>query len=75
MKYLWIVMLVIVELVGWWVSVLDCIATYRQNDARVQKGQDPVVSIYDFTIIWIRVHTILFVGGTFLYSLILYFGG
>ena len=56
MKYLWIVMLVIVELVGWWVSVLDCIATYRQNDARVQKGQDPVVS-------------------TFLYSLILYFGG
>lgn len=75
MKYLWIVMLVIVELVGWWFSVLDCIGTYKQNDARVQKGQDPVVSIYDFTIIWILVHTILFVGGTFLYSLILYFGG
>lgn len=75
MRYLWIVMLVIFEFIGWWVSVIDCIATYKGNTKRINDGMEAVYSIYDFTIVWILVHTILFVGGTFLYSLILYFGG
>lgn len=75
MKYLWIVMLVIFELIGWYVSVTDCIATYKGNARRVNDGMEPVYCIYDFTIIWILIHTILFVFGTFLYSVYLYFGG
>lgn len=76
MRYLWIVMLVIIELIGWYVSVIDCIATYKGNAKRLNDGQEAVYSIEDFTVIWILVHTISFVVGTFLYSLILYiFGG
>lgn len=75
MRYLWIVMLVIFELIGWGVSIIDCIATYKGNIKRENEGIAHVYCIEDFTIIWILVHTILFVGGTFLYSAILYFGG
>lgn len=75
MKYLWIIMLVIFELIGWGTSIIDCIATYKGNIKRENEGMEPIYCIEDFTIIWILVHTILFVGGTFLYSAILYFGG
>ena len=75
MKYLWIVMLVIFELIGWYVAVTDCIATYKGNARRLNDGKEPVYIIYDFTIIWILIHTVLFIAGTFLYSVFLYFGG
>ena len=52
MKYLWIVMLVIFELIGWGVSIIDCIATYKGNIKCENEGIAHVYCIEDFTIIW-----------------------
>ena len=74
MRYLWIYMLIVPDLISWIIAIYDIVNSYKESK-KPYSWLSFWKRLSDFTICCVIVHAILILLGIFIYSLCLYAGG